>query len=162
MALTVQFDNTYEFEIDAPAEQVFALLADIPSASGHHPGLDRVVDLGGGDYRWEMKKLGTEQHNIQTRYTSRYVADAARGTVAWTKLNAKGDNAWVDGSFTITSQNATTHVRLQTNGELTLPLPSLMKILVVPFAREENRKLNEMYVDSLIAHFGAGRRVTGR
>jgi len=56
MAITVPFDLSYEFEVKAPYATVFAELADVPKSAGHFPKLEKLVDPGGGSYRWEMEK----------------------------------------------------------------------------------------------------------
>ena len=39
-------------------------------------------------------------------------------------------------------------------GELTLPLPALMKMVVAPVVEAEFEKMIEQYIDNLTAHFG--------
>ena len=126
MAITVPFDLAYEFEVNAPTAEVFAVLADVPSSASHFPKVSKLVDLGKGIYRWEMEKVGTAKLNIQTIYASKYVADKKKGTVVWTPVA----------------------------GELTVPLPGLMKALVAPFAISENEKLVEQYIANLCKAFG--------
>ena len=153
MAITVPFDLGYEFEVKAKAQDVFALLADVPASASHFPKVARLVDLGDQSYRWEMEKVGTASMNIQTIYASHYVADKKKGTVVWTPVQGEG-NAQVGGSWTITDKKGSTHVVLSIKGELHVPLPVLMKKVVTPFVIAENEKLVEKYIDNLIAKFG--------
>ncbi len=153
MAITVPFDLGYEFEVKAKAADVFAVLADVPLSASHFPKVDRLVDLGGNAYRWELQKVGTEQVNIQTVYASKYVADKKKGTIVWTPVKGEG-NGLVSGSWTITDKKKSTHIVLKIQGELTVPLPALMKVIVVPVVTSENEKLVEKYIDNLIERFG--------
>lgn len=153
MAVTVPFDLAYEFEVKAKAADVFAVLADVPLSASHFPKVDRLVDLGGNAYRWELQKVGTAQVNIQTVYASKYVADKKKGTIVWTPVKGEG-NGLVSGSWTITDKKKSTHVVLKIQGELTVPLPALMKMIVVPVVTSENEKLVEKYIDNLIERFG--------
>ena len=91
MAITVPFDLGYEFEVKAKAQDVFALLADVPASASHFPKLAKLVDLGDHSYRWEMEKVGTASMNIQTIYASHYVADKKKGTVVWTPVEGEGN-----------------------------------------------------------------------
>jgi carbon monoxide dehydrogenase subunit G len=153
MAITVPFDLGYEFEVKAPFAEVFDVLADVPLSASHFPKVDRLVDLGGGAYRWELRKIGGEVVSLQTIYASKYVADRKRGTVTWTPVAGVG-NGSVAGSRTITAKQKSTRVVLKINGELTLPGPALLAPVVAPIAKAENEKLIEQYIDNLILRFG--------
>ena len=81
MAISVDIDLGYEFEVKAKAADVFAVLADVPVSVSHFPKVDKLTDMGDGVYKWEMEKVGTAQVNIQTVYASKYVSDKAKVTV---------------------------------------------------------------------------------
>ncbi len=153
MAITVPFDLAYELEVKSPYGEVFDLLADVPSSASFFPKLAKLVDLGGGAYRWEMEKVGTAQINIQTIYASKYVADRKKGSIVWTPVADVG-NGQIGGSWKLTDKKKSTHMVLGLKGELTVPLPGLMKAVVAPFVVSENEKLVEKYLDNLIKRFG--------
>lgn len=153
MAITVPFGLAYEFEVNAPAAEVFAVLSDVPASASHFPKLSQLVDLGGDIHRWEMEKVGSAQMNIQTVYTSRYMSDKNMGSVVWTPVAGQG-NAQVGGSWAITDKKKYTHVALNISGKLEVPLPALMKAIVAPIVVSENQKLVEQYIANLIQLFG--------
>lgn len=153
MAITVKIDLGYEFNVKAKAAEVFEVLSDVPTSVSHFPKVDQLVDMGGGVYRWEMEKVGTAQVNIQTVYASKYVSDKAKGTVTWTPVKGVG-NALVGGSWKIVDNKKSTGVRLAIQGEVEVPLPGLMKMVVVPVVQGEFEKLVEKYIDNLIQRFG--------
>ena len=153
MAIVVPFDLGYEFEVKAPFDDVFGVLADVPVSASHFPRVDRLVDLGGGAYRWELAKIGSDRINLQTIYASKYVADRKKGTVTWTPVIGVG-NGSVAGSWTLTAKKKSTHVVLRISGELTVPGPALLAPVVGPFVTAENEKLVEQYIDNLIRRFG--------
>lgn len=156
MSFDLDVDAKYSFEVIAPFEEVFALLSDIPRASQLHPTLDRIIDLGAGKYRWEMKKFGTERFNIQTIYSCNYIADREAGTITWKPISGEG-NALVNGSFTLKRLSRGTQVDAYINSSATLPIPVIMKKLVYQFIVNESKKLNEKYISNLIQEFGGGR-----
>ena len=153
MTISVPFDLSYEFEVKARAAEVFAVLADVPTSASHFPKVDKLVDLGGNSYRWELQKVGTAQVHIQTIYASTYVADRKKLTVRWTPVKGVG-NAQIGGNWTITDKQHSTHILLHIEGEINVPLPGLMKMLVVPVVTGENEKLVETYIQNLIERFG--------
>jgi len=153
LSITVPFDLSYEFEVKAPIAEVFGVLADVPTSASHFPKVDRLVDLGDNTFRWELQKVGTAQVHIQTIYTSKYVADAKKHRVTWTPVKG-GGNGLVGGSWTLTGKKGSTHIVLKIDGEITVPLPALMKLLVVPVVTSENEKLIDKYIANLIARFG--------
>ena len=153
MSITVKIDLGYEFDVKAKAAEVFEVLSDVPESVSHFPKVDKLTDLGGGVYQWEMEKVGTAQVNIQTVYASKYVSDQARGTVKWTPVKGIG-NAQVGGSWKIVDNKKSTGLTLAIQGEIEVPLPGLMKMVVAPVVEGEFEKLVEKYIDNLIKRFG--------
>lgn len=154
MAITVPIELAYEFEVKAKYDDVFAVLSDVPESASHFPKVDKLVDLGGNSYRWEMQKVGTAQVNIQTVYASKYTSDKAKGTVKWTPVKGVG-NALVGGSWKITdNKGKSTKVVFNVEGTVEVPLPALMKAIVGPVVASEFEKLVEKYIDNLVKRFG--------
>jgi hypothetical protein len=79
--------------------------------------------------------------------------DLAYNSVLWTPVPGEG-NALVSGSWKITGEKKSTHLELQLQGELTLPLPGLMKMMVAPVVEAEFEKLVEHYIQKLTEEFG--------
>ena len=157
MTITVDIDLGYEFAVKAPFKEVFDLLSDVPTSAGFFPKVDKLTDLGGGTYRWEMEKVGTAQVNIQTVYASKYVSShvkgAAEGSVVWTPVKGEG-NALVGGHWKITDKKKSTALEFKVSGTVDVPLPGLMKMVVAPVVKGEFEKLVEKYIDNLIKRFG--------
>jgi len=154
MAIIVNIDLGYEFAVKADYATVFDTLSDVPTSASFFPKVDRLVDLGDGVYRWEMAKIGIAQFNLQTIYASKYVSNKAKGSVLWTPVPGEG-NALVSGSWKMTDKKKSTHLVLKLQGELTLPLPSLVKKMIAPVVEGEFEKLVEQYIDNLTKHFGS-------
>jgi len=153
MSITVKIDLGYEFDVKAKAAEVFDVLSDVPESVSHFPKVEKLTDLGGGVYQWEMEKVGTAQVNIQTVYASKYVSDQARGTVKWTPVKGVG-NALVGGNWKIVDNKKSTGLTLAIQGEIEVPLPGLMKMVVAPVVEGEFEKLVEKYIANLIKRFG--------
>ena len=153
MSVTVSIELGFEFDVKAPAKEVFAVLADVPESASHYPKVEQLVDLGDGAYRWEMEKIGVGAIHLQTVYASKYVANKAKGTVVWTPVKGEG-NALVSGSWKIKEKKKSTNVVLQVQAELSLPLPALMKMVVEQLIEAEFEKLTEQYIANLIERFG--------
>ena len=93
--------------------------------------------------------VGTEQVNLQTVYASKYVNDAKKGSVVWTPVKGVG-NAQVAGSWKVSDGKGKTDLVLKINGTVDVPMPSLMKLIVVPVVEGEFEGLVDKYVDNLI------------
>jgi carbon monoxide dehydrogenase subunit G len=158
MAFTVDVEVDETFEADAKAEDVFAVLADVPFSVSHFPKVDQLIDEGGGVYRWEMEKLGLDKYFIQTVYACKYVADPEKLTVKWTPVKKVG-NAQVTGKWTIKPiGEKKTRLTLSTRGTLELPFPSLAKILLGGFVRSEFEGLIRGYINNLQETFKKGKK----
>jgi carbon monoxide dehydrogenase subunit G len=153
MAISVDIDLAYEFEVKAKSADVFAVLSDVPTSVSHFPKVDKLTDMGDGVYKWEMEKVGTAQVNIQTVYASKYKSDKAKGTVVWTPVKGVG-NAQVGGNWKVTDNKKSTAVALQIKGVVDVPLPGLMKMIVGPVVQGEFEKLVDKYIANLIKKFG--------
>ena len=153
MAITVSIDLGFEFDVKAKASEVFEVLSDVPTSASHFPKVDKLVDLGDGAYRWEMEKIGVGSANIQTIYASKYVSNKTKGTIVWKPVKGEG-NALVSGSWTIKDNKKSTNIVLEIQGELTLPLPGLMKMMVAPVVEAEFEKMTEQYIANLTKRFG--------
>ena len=153
MAITVEIDLGYEFEVKTPFKEVFDVLSDVPTSASFFPKVDKLTDLGGGVYRWEMAKVGTAQVNIQTIYASKYTSNKAKGAVTWTPVEGEG-NALVGGSWKMTDNKTSTALEFKVSGTVEVPLPGLMKMVVAPVVKGEFEKLVEKYIDNLIKRFG--------
>ena len=153
MTVSVAIDLGYEFTVKAAFKEVFDLVSDVPTSASHFPKVERLTDLGGGVYRWEMKKVGTAQVNIQTIYARKYVSDRKKGSVSWTPVKGEG-NALVSGSWKLVEGKKGTAIEFKVNGTVDVPLPGLMKMIVVPVVSGEFEKLVEKYIDNLIKKFG--------
>ena len=153
MAVTVKIDLGYEFEVKAKYDDVFAVLSDVPKSVSHFPKVDKLTDMGDNVYKWEMERVGTKEVGIQTVYASKYKSDKAKGTVAWTPVAGVG-NALVGGHWKIKDNKKSTKIELKTEGEINLPLPGLMKMVVQPVVEGEFEKLVDKYIANLIKTFG--------
>jgi ribosome-associated toxin RatA of RatAB toxin-antitoxin module len=100
-----------------------------------------------------MEKIGVGSFFLQTIYTSHYVSNRAKGTVAWTPVQ-DGGNANVSGSWTIADNKKSTKIELRIEAELSLPVPAMMKALVQPMVTSEFETLTEKYIDNLVKRFG--------
>jgi carbon monoxide dehydrogenase subunit G len=153
MTINVNIDLGYELDVKASAKEVFDVLSNVPVSASFFPKVDQLVDLGADTYRWEMAKIGIAQINLQTIYASKYVANRSKGTIVWTPVKGEG-NALVSGSWKITDNKKSTNLVLQIKGDLAIPLPALMKMVVAPVVEAEFEKMVEQYIANLTTHFG--------
>jgi len=154
MTVSVDIDLGYEFAVKAPFKDVFAVLSDVPKSASHFPKVKKLHDLGDGVYRWEMQKVGTAQVGIQTIYACKYKSDEKKGSVVWTPHKDPQGNAQVSGSWKITEGKGRTDLVLKTKGTIDVPLPGLMKMVVVPVVNSEFESLVEKYIENLCKAFG--------
>jgi hypothetical protein len=63
-------------------------------------------------------------------------------------------NALVGGNWKIVDNKKSTGLTLAIQGEIEVPLPGLMKMVVAPVVESEFEKLVEKYIANLIKRFG--------
>lgn len=149
MAITVSIELNRELDLPAGYDRVFDLLADVPESASHFPKVHQLVDLGDNTYRWEMEKVGVDKHAIQSVYACKYFPDRDNGKITWEPVKGEG-NGVVKGSWTLTAKDEnTTAVKFQTSAELTVPLPSLLKLAISPVIKHEFNSLVDTYMNNL-------------
>lgn len=149
MAITVSIELNRELDLPAGYDRVFDLLADVPESASHFPKVHNLVDLGDNTYRWEMEKVGVDKHAIQSIYACKYYADKDNGKITWEPVKGEG-NGIVRGSWTLKAKDDnTTSVKFQTSAELTVPLPSLLKLAISPVIKHEFNSLVDTYMNNL-------------
>ena len=123
-----------DFQVATPPDRVFDFLADTRATVAHYPKIDTLIDLGDDCWRWELKPTGIKGISHRLVYSIRYDFDREARRITWAPLQAEADNADIRGSFEIAAapgDAAATHVTLDTDGRVHLPLPKLM----IPAAR---------------------------
>lgn len=149
MAITVSIELNREIDIPGSYDEVFDLLADVPRSASHFPKVHKLVDRGDNVYRWEMEKIGVDKHSIQSVYASKYRAEREAGKITWDPVKGEG-NGVVQGSWKLAAKgDKTTHAKFQTKAELTLPLPSLLKLAISPVIKHEFNSLVDTYMANL-------------
>jgi hypothetical protein len=152
MAVSVDIDLGYEFTVKAPSRGLRPAVRRAGLGEPLPQGATSCT-TGGGVYRWEMEKVGTAQVNIQTVYASKYVADRKKGTVVWTPVKGVG-NALVGGHWKIAKAKKGTAVELKIDGTVEVPLPGLMKMVVVPVVKDQFEGLVDRYIENLVKALG--------
>jgi len=149
VAITVSIELNRELDLPAGYDKVFELLADVPESASHFPKVHKLVDLGDNTYRWEMEKVGVDKHAIQSVYACKYYPDKDNGKITWEPVKGEG-NGVVKGSWTLKAKDDNiTSVKFQTSAELTVPLPSLLKLAISPVIKHEFNSLVDTYMSNL-------------
>lgn len=154
MSVSVALDLNRAVAVPAAPDEAFALVADVPTAATLFPGLERLVPLGDGAYRWEMTPVVVAQTRLQTVYASRYVVDPAARTVDWTPVRGVG-NGQIGGRWTLKARpGGGTALALRIEGTVDVAMPALTRVFVVPAVRGEFGRLVGLYVERLAARLG--------
>ncbi len=149
MAITVSIELNRELELPASYDEAFDLLADVPKSVSHFPKVHQLVDLGDNTYRWEMEKVGVDKHAIQSVYACKYHPDKENGKITWEPVKGEG-NGVVSGYWSLKAKDDnTTSVKFHTSADLTVPLPSLLKLAISPVIKHEFNSLVDTYMNNL-------------
>ncbi|MDX1587884.1 MAG: SRPBCC family protein [Oleiphilaceae bacterium] len=149
MAITINIDIKRDFEVGGDSDAIFDLLADVPASTAYFPKLKKLVDLGDNCYRWEMEEVGIDKYSIQSIYACCYQSDKSRGEIRWTPVKGEG-NGLVKGCWKITDAgNGRSKVSFNTEAELTLPFPRLVKMAISPVVKHEFNGLVDTYIRNL-------------
>ncbi len=133
----------------APADSVYALLADVPKSVAHFPEMESLT-FENGAYVWRMKKLGAGPVSFQVVYAAVYTFDPATRSVRWDGVRGFG-NTQVTGRWVIDAQPTGTRFTLETTFALDLPLPGFLRGTAESLLARENERLISTYLNNLKA-----------
>lgn len=132
MPISVKIDVKKSFEADCSWQKVFDTLANVPVSASFFPKVKNLEDLGDGVFKWEMEKIGVDRYSIQTIYACKYTSNKGEGWVKWEPVAGIG-NGVVSGAWNLTSlAPQKTRINFAVKGELTIPLPGLLRFLIAP------------------------------
>ena len=150
MAFTVDIELTKRLRVSSDYDTVFDTLADVPYSAIEFPKLKELVDLGDEVYRWVMEPITLASFTAQTRYACAYTWDKEKGWIAWNPVDDADSTASIEGRWDIekTDDNEV-DLKFSTEGEITLPFPSLARVIVAPLAAREFEQLVGKYLKNL-------------
>jgi len=150
MPFTVDIEVTKRIDVSHDYDRVFDTLADVPYSAEEFPKLQKLVDLGDEVYRWIMEPITLAAYTAQTRYACAYTWDKEEGWIAWAPVDDEGSTATIEGRWDIEKRDdGELALKFTTSGEITLPFPSLAKVIVAPLAAREFEQLVGKYLKNL-------------
>ncbi len=152
MAIKLTIEVHREFTVPASIDTVFDLLSDVPRSASFFPKVDQLIDLNDGVFRWEMEKISVGKHSLQSIYACHYESNKAEGSIVWKAVKGVG-NGLVSGNWKLTDTTEGTHIVFATDADMTLPLPSLLKLAISPVVKHEFNGLIDTYTQNLKTEF---------
>ncbi len=150
------------FQLAAPVEAAWALLADVPRwgvlfphvasvepfrPPGHPPNGDRQR---GDAFVWRMAPLGPPGARVETVYACRYTAEPARHALAWAPIEGVG-NAQFAGACVLEDGGDVTAGTLRLDATLEIPAPSFVRAVVEPAVAAEMGRMTDTFIGRLAA-----------
>ncbi len=151
MKITIKIER--RFHTPASAEQVFELLADVPTSASHFPKLERIREVSEDIFQWELEPVGPPPYSTQPVYACRYHFEPENGEIRWEPVEGVG-NVELSGEWVIRSSVQSTEIHLVMKGILHTPLPSLMRFVAEPLITREFESYVDQYVENLQRTFG--------
>jgi len=153
MALEMTIEFTKKLDLAIDYDTAFAFFTDVPATAAIFPKVDRLVDLGGGKYQWEMQKVGVAKYTIQVVYACSYASDREKGLITWTPVEGAG-NARNQGQARIVKTAGGVIVDFSTKLDLSFSfIPSLAKALVKPLIVREFNSTADKFEENVHAKF---------
>jgi len=146
--MQIKVDAVRRFHTNASLSDVFSVLSDVPRSVSHYPDVEALHKLQEGEYRWELRTLGTAGFSHQVVYACRYVSDANAGTVTWQPVSGVG-NGTISGQWVLSEDSSGTWVDFRNEGFLTIPVPRMLKRLATTFVIDSFEGQIERYLANL-------------
>jgi hypothetical protein len=92
-----------------------------------------------------MQEIGMSGFSHQVVYACRYESDEARGTIEWAPVEREG-NSEVSGSWQMAPEGDGTRLTFEARGELSIPVPWLLRSVAAPFVEKEFNQQIDTYL----------------
>lgn len=126
MGISVEVSLKKSFTVKCSQKKAFDQLVDVASTTAMFPKLDKIVDLGGDVWRWEMAKIGVGPVSHQVKYTVKYTNNG-ESTIDWNPAPGDG-NAQVQGGWVISADGDNAcKIEFSSSGAFEMPAPGLLK-----------------------------------
>ena len=145
--IDLRYEYTKSIHVNAPYEQIFDKLTDIPFIASHYPDVAEIEPYQNG-YLWKMNKIGTGKLSFQVLYANQYPSDKENKMLRWEPIDGIG-NALISGSWDFDVNGDSTRLTLFTNLELSLNLSGLFKKPAEAILNSESNKRMDQYLDNL-------------
>ncbi len=139
--------GSIEFDVDAPPEQVMdavAAVEELPSWSGPHKSAE--VESRHGDGRPNRVRATVSAAGFNDEAVTDYSWDEPR-SVTWTLAESSVQSTQV-GTYTLTPTDGGTHVRLDLEIDVKVPMPGFVLKRVLKGALDTGSKGFAKYVES--------------
>jgi ribosome-associated toxin RatA of RatAB toxin-antitoxin module len=104
-----------------------------------------------------MEKIGVQKYSIQTVYACKYTNDPEKGSVKWTPVKGEG-NAVVAGTWRVKpGKEKSAQLTIKTKGEMEIPLPGMLRMVLAPIVRSEFERLVDQYIQNLTKSLESGK-----
>ena len=140
--------------VEADADAVFALLADVPRSIAHFPDVESVASEG-GVWRWRLQEKGAGPLRFRVEYGSRYFTEPATRRVWWERVPEIG-NTLVDGRWLIEPVGGGTRITMEARFVVTTSFPRLARPAVEAVIARENERLIGLYMENLAVTLRGG------
>lgn len=150
MAVNVSVKIDRSFNVACSAKKAFDQLVDVASTTTLFPKLDKIVDLGGDVWRWEMAKIGAGGLSHQVKYLVKYTNNGS-STIDWNPAPGDG-NAQVSGGWIIKANgDKACTISFRSSGDFEMPVPRLMKGIAEGIVKSEFEAQVGTFIDRVKA-----------
>jgi carbon monoxide dehydrogenase subunit G len=135
--------------VHVPAARAYEYLADVRRSAGCIPSIARCERVGDDTWRFTSKDRSVGPLTMSVRYTARYEGNG-RDRIDFRSVGADGDNADIDGTFTLQSLDAdTTRIELRQMIAPETPVPRLLQGAIRTFVEREAATEIEQFLDGV-------------
>ena len=138
--------------IEGNADELFALLSDLPKTMSHFPKLRAFTDQGDGVWLWEIEPIHVAGMTYELDVATRFEIDEGNRTVRLIPVSGKG-NAQIGGHFTALQDGSEARLDLEIEGTIEVDVPMLLRAPAKPFIRSYFTRLVERFIERIQAEY---------
>jgi ribosome-associated toxin RatA of RatAB toxin-antitoxin module len=151
MSFSFPFSFHKEFFLAQKATTVISFLKNYQEAlPSFFPGLHRFEQQSSHVYLWEFEPLNYGGKHLTIAFTTRF--DESDTCIRIYPHSSTSDTQ-LKGEWSVTSAHNGCNLKMHFELEFSVPLPKLMRAMVVPLASTELSKLFERYAENLKKYF---------
>lgn len=138
--------------IEGNADELFALLSDLPKTMSNFPKLRSFTEQGGGVWLWDIEPIHVAGMTYELNVATRFEIDAGKRTVTLLPVAEMG-NAEIGGHFIAVQDGDHARLDLDIDGVIDVDVPMLLRAPAKPFIRNYFTRLVERFIERIQAKY---------
>lgn len=138
--------------IEGDADELFALLSDLPKTMAHFPKLRSFTEHENGAWLWDIEPIHVAGMTYEISVATGFEIDSGKRVVTLLPVSSIG-HAHIGGHFRAVQSGDHAELQLDIAGTIEVDVPMLLRAPAKPFIRGYFAKLVDRFIERIQAEY---------